>query len=1153
MPGTSGAVYVYRRNDNATMNPHDDTWDEVAVVLPTPGVLKFGSRVAVSGDFVAIVSGNSAETVGVYRRNDNGTPQDFMDDSWPLMQQLSLSPSSSARTVAASGNRLAVGAPTVNSTTGAVHVFRLDENSTPGDPSDDSWVQEALITASDGAAGDRFGFKIAMQTDALIVGSAAVNPIDDSAYIFRRSGQTWSEEAVLFTTPPNPTESLFWGSVAIAGDLVAVGLATITDPASGGVYLFRKDGAAWVQTARLLPEGGVPSNFGGSVAVALTDARVVVGAGESSVGLGSGAVYFFDRNTNGTPNDPSDDSWKQAGVFNEPDPQESNGLNLGYDVAACGNWCVLGTLRKRGYAIPLYSSIWTVQQQIAPVGLVAGDRFGTTIDVEDNWLVASDSSNGAGEIVHVYRRDNQGTPSNLDDDTWSPVTDLTPDGTGQQFGASVSVHADWIFVGAPSRGSLAGAVYVYRRDDNGTPSDLSDDDWSAHDLIQGGGSVFNLGTDIDTDGIRMAASAPWSLGSLLVFARDDNNTANLDDDVWFLEASVPSPFAREIVLQDPFLFAGDTNDAEAGTNAGAVFVYRRDGTSWSQHAKLLPSDSGVFFGQSLAASQNWIAVRRNLYYTYLFQKDDNGSPADPSDDSWNETQRVGEGAGPLTPTVNSLAITEDWLFAGLPDNVTDGVDRKGLVGGYRRNGNTWEPSLIIYPKSPIPPHAGVAQAFGQSVSVGGEWLAIGAPGEDGVATDTGAAYVVLRHSLDSDSDGIRDGCDLCPDSPDGNDADGDSVPDDCDICAAGDDCLDGDGDGLPDACDNCPVDANASQANADSDSFGDACDNCPLTSNPGQEDADSDNVGDACDNCPDDSNFDQTNSDTDDLGDVCDNCPAVSNPSQTDTDSDTLGDACDNCPLVSNIGQANGDGDTLGDACDNCPSDTNEGQEDVDADLLGDLCDNCSTVANADQTDADSNGVGDACEPPGEEQPTPVAKNRYLTFVPRNVDTVVAFGVTLTDPGPSTVGWVDVPDSNGIARLSSAPAFRVWAGSNVHVADCAIVPDANYEIRATTDGITFTSALIASTTPQPGGGRFWGDIVGTFADGAWTPPNGIVNGFDITAALKKFTQDPSAPHISWVDVNPQVPDKTCNGPDILQIVNAFSLKPYPFAAPQDCP
>lgn len=137
---------------------------------------------------------------------------------------------------------------------------------------------------------------------------------------------------------------------------------------------------------------------------------------------------------------------------------------------------------------------------------------------------------------------------------------------------------------------------------------------------------------------------------------------------------------------------------------------------------------------------------------------------------------------------------------------------------------------------------------------------------------------------------------------------------------------DSDSDGINNAFDKCPNTAGASQTDTDSDGVGDECDNCPSTPNADQTDSDSDGLGDACDNCPTVANADQKDSDSDGIGDACDNCPNLANPDQLDTDGDGIGDACDNCPTVPNPDQADADSDGVGDACDNAPNTANPDQ-----------------------------------------------------------------------------------------------------------------------------------------------------------------------------------------------------------------------------------
>ena len=93
--------------------------------------------------------------------------------------------------------------------------------------------------------------------------------------------------------------------------------------------------------------------------------------------------------------------------------------------------------------------------------------------------------------------------------------------------------------------------------------------------------------------------------------------------------------------------------------------------------------------------------------------------------------------------------------------------------------------------------------------------------------------------------------------------------------ASGDIPADTDSDGLGDPCDNCPQAANADQQENDGDGVGDVCDNCPSASNVSQVDIDGDEIGDACDNCSAMANADQADTDGDGVGEACDNCPST--------------------------------------------------------------------------------------------------------------------------------------------------------------------------------------------------------------------------------------------------------------------------------------
>ncbi|MCH7839419.1 MAG: cobalamin-dependent protein, partial [Planctomycetes bacterium] len=141
---------------------------------------------------------------------------------------------------------------------GSAYIFRRDDNGTPSNPADDSWVEEAKLTASDAAAGDELGKSVSIDGDRAVVGAfedddaCAQDPVPDpncdsgSAYVFERddngtpldaSDDVWTQTVKLVASDTAPAD--FFGRVAIQGSTVVAG--SLSDEAgdqAGAVYVF---------------------------------------------------------------------------------------------------------------------------------------------------------------------------------------------------------------------------------------------------------------------------------------------------------------------------------------------------------------------------------------------------------------------------------------------------------------------------------------------------------------------------------------------------------------------------------------------------------------------------------------------------------------------------------------------------------------------------------------------------------------------------------------------------------------------------------------------------------------------------------------------------------------------------------------------------
>ncbi len=167
------------------------------------------------------------------------------------------------------------------------------------------WSQQAYLKASNTGAQDSFGSSVSIAGETVVVGarneSSNAREVDGdqsnnsvgragAAYVFTRSGSTWSQQAYLKSSKTRTLDS-FGQSVAIAGNTVVVG-GWGRNNTSGAVNVFARRGSVWSEQAFLESSfSGHGEAFGFSVALA--NNTVVVGAfGETR---NSGVAYVFSN------------------------------------------------------------------------------------------------------------------------------------------------------------------------------------------------------------------------------------------------------------------------------------------------------------------------------------------------------------------------------------------------------------------------------------------------------------------------------------------------------------------------------------------------------------------------------------------------------------------------------------------------------------------------------------------------------------------------------------------------------------------------------------------------------------------------------------------------------------------------------------------
>jgi FG-GAP repeat len=356
--------------------------------------------------------------------------------------------------VAVSGDTIVVGAVGDGGTfSGSVYVFIRDGS---------SLSQQAKLTASDAAANDYFGVSVSVSGDTIVVGAYLDDDGGDgsgSVYVFTRTGTSWSQQAKL-TASDAAAFDFFGNRVAVSGDTAVVGATGHSDDGSnsGSTYVFTRTGASWSQQAKLAAsDAAANDSFGWGVAVS-GDTALVGSIGDSDDGSGSGSAYVFVR---------SGTAWSQQSKLTASDA--AAGDNFGWSVAVSGDTAVVGSIADdddgsasgSAYVFDRSGTAWSQQSKLTASDAAAGDSFGSTVAVSGITAVVGarldDDDGSASGSAYAYIR--SGT-------TWAEHTKFTAAdaAAGDSFGSVVAVYRDTVVVGAPSdddAGSSSGSAYVF--------------------------------------------------------------------------------------------------------------------------------------------------------------------------------------------------------------------------------------------------------------------------------------------------------------------------------------------------------------------------------------------------------------------------------------------------------------------------------------------------------------------------------------------------------------------------------------------------------------------------------------------------------------------------------------------------------------------
>jgi hypothetical protein len=323
----------------------------------------------------------------------------------------------------------------------------------------------------------------------------------------------------------------------------------------------------------------------------------------------------------------------------------------------------------------------------------------------------------------------------------------TPRSAGAQFANAVAISGNTMVVGSRFDGttaSQAGAAYVYV---------LSGGAWTQQAvLLASDGAAadkFGYSVAISENTIVVGAfndDSPLSnAGSAYVFVRS-GTTWTQQQKITAADQTADDQFGSAVSVGGDVIAVGANHaDLPGNSEAGAVYIFLRTGTTWAQTQRLSPSLDvllGDHFGDSLASSGNKLVIGASGDDTPFTEAGAVYVFVDAGTASFALQQKLTIPGGANGDNFGfSVAIEGNTLVGGaLQYTPIVGQPAFGAAYVYEYNGSTWVSQGRLTASD-----GATVDRFGYSVAVSNNIVAVGAREDDTAAGgDAGSAYVFTR-------------------------------------------------------------------------------------------------------------------------------------------------------------------------------------------------------------------------------------------------------------------------------------------------------------------------------------------------------------------------------------------------------------------------
>ncbi|RKY52693.1 MAG: hypothetical protein DRP93_07720, partial [Candidatus Neomarinimicrobiota bacterium] len=599
----------------------------------------------------------------------------------------------------------------------------------------EQYLYSATLTASDGLSGDRFGTSVSAYGDYIIVGAPENDSSETDAgstYLFKNNGNGIFTEIEKISAADASRGNAFGRSVSLSQTHAIVGSDDVPNSSQGSAYIYdivrpitlsidnnsthedtnlsinlqnftnNPEAETITYTADSNDTSIATVSINGSV---LTISPVLNAYGDITIEVNATAstqsvsTTFLVRVTavNDAPSNITLSA--NAVVGNSPvgttvgivsaDEADGDGVTFGLDCATAGaddgKFHLLNTLLETKEILNDQTrSHYTICVK-------ARDFLGASTEKTFHIFVGDD-----------FREVNTFTPDNL----------ILGNNTGQTVAIS-----DLYAVIADAKG-----VYLFKNDGNGN-------------FIQGVKLAFSGGETTAYSAVIKENYIVLGTGesAAYVFKKDGNGYFN---EVAKLISPIDDYFGVSVAMDGDYVVVGAWNK---DNNSGSAYIFENDGNdNFSNVATLTGSDSvdNDGFGISVAINGQYIVVGTDSAPqiikggAYVYKNNGNNNFTEIAKLTSSYTRDVYDNFG------ISIAMNDKYIFVGSSSD--DGnVNHSGTVYVFENDGSDNFISIAKLSAS----DAGSSDLFGESIAVNGNYLIIGARGDDDNGGQSGATYI----------------------------------------------------------------------------------------------------------------------------------------------------------------------------------------------------------------------------------------------------------------------------------------------------------------------------------------------------------------------------------------------------------------------------